>query len=715
MSGPRHEKLGNKIALSEIDKYLIMLFEEEKRREGTIKEDYSHQLTKKEIKKRLEERNLQLSDKQLKTVKRRLENPEVFIQVLETWIYREFAEKDLQLDFFEFGNYFELDPQLRKELYERLIRSGNFSVVSSEGSEYNVPKIEFRPKDYGNKNQILEEAKSSYESKSDESTRIFTTKKEEDKEKSLEAIVQSCYGNRLPKEEIQFLFELASEECLDFDIKNDFESYFSERNITITDSRITKLILTELGPFLSGLTSLPESIGQLTQLTSLDLRDNQLSSLPVSIGQLTQLRHLDLRDNQLTSLPVSIGQLTQLRHLDLRDNQLTSLPESIGQLMQLVSLNLRENQLTNLPDSIGQLSKLIEGFYVNKLFETFFKLIVKTSGLSIEEVKSRFIQKEQELGYFENDLVIPTLLAQDMNIQFDSSSKYLYTVLQYVVEPVRIYFFPFSSSNKERIKNYLQYVTISEIINDSIYGWTIEPDEQYGVVMGREGIVILMCITQGIEEPNQKDRATYSLKENFNLGLQRSDYIIQTLTETLNGITLEEIIDSTKLLKTFSGTPAIYDEGEAYIPFDVILEHVLKHLDSYLLAKKPHVGPRFPYLSLACLKNDPDLEGITIPHTGVKQIRGLEALENNDKIQYIYSQESELEEFNLPLMGELPNLETIILQLNRLTKFDLSSLKNCKKIKAIELGANEITTIDLSPLQYCQNLEYLSLRYNSLS
>ncbi|MHA2176695.1 MAG: hypothetical protein ACXABI_17860, partial [Candidatus Hodarchaeales archaeon] len=77
--------------------------------------------------------------------------------------------------------------------------------------------------------------------------------------------------------------------------------------------------------------------------------------------------------------------------------------------MQLVSLNLRENQLTNLPDSIGQLSKLIEGFYVNKLFETFFKLIVKTSGLSIEEVKSRFIQKEQELGYFENDLVIPTL------------------------------------------------------------------------------------------------------------------------------------------------------------------------------------------------------------------------------------------------------------------------------------------------------------------
>ena len=49
------------------------------------------------------------------------------------------------------------------------------------------------------------------------------------------------------------------------------------------------------------LTDLPESLGQLTQLQSLDLGDNQLTALPEWLGQLTQLQSLDLRDNPLTA------------------------------------------------------------------------------------------------------------------------------------------------------------------------------------------------------------------------------------------------------------------------------------------------------------------------------------------------------------------------------------------------------------------------------
>ena len=83
-----------------------------------------------------------------------------------------------------------------------------------------------------------------------------------------------------------------------------------------------------------------------------------MSKLPESIGNLTQLESLDIRGNQLTKLPESIGNLTQLNELDLSGQKLTELPESIGNLTRLNSLNLDGNQLTDLPISIGNLSNL---------------------------------------------------------------------------------------------------------------------------------------------------------------------------------------------------------------------------------------------------------------------------------------------------------------------------------------------------------------------
>jgi len=46
--------------------------------------------------------------------------------------------------------------------------------------------------------------------------------------------------------------------------------------------------------------NVPESIGALQQLGSLDLRKNQLQGLPRSFSALTQLLFLDLRDNLLS-------------------------------------------------------------------------------------------------------------------------------------------------------------------------------------------------------------------------------------------------------------------------------------------------------------------------------------------------------------------------------------------------------------------------------
>jgi Leucine-rich repeat (LRR) protein len=106
------------------------------------------------------------------------------------------------------------------------------------------------------------------------------------------------------------------------------------------------------------LTELPESLGQLSQLRSLNLSSNQLQALPDSLDQLTQLQSLNLSSNQFATLPDSLSQLSQLQLLNLSSNQFATLPDSLGQLSQLQSLTLSSNQFAKLPDSLYQLTQL---------------------------------------------------------------------------------------------------------------------------------------------------------------------------------------------------------------------------------------------------------------------------------------------------------------------------------------------------------------------
>ena len=51
---------------------------------------------------------------------------------------------------------------------------------------------------------------------------------------------------------------------------------------------------------------MPDTIGNLTNLTRLHLDGNQLTALPDTIGNLTNLSWLYLDDNKLTALPTGI-------------------------------------------------------------------------------------------------------------------------------------------------------------------------------------------------------------------------------------------------------------------------------------------------------------------------------------------------------------------------------------------------------------------------
>ncbi|MEM6835659.1 MAG: COR domain-containing protein [Cyanobacteria bacterium P01_C01_bin.120] len=111
---------------------------------------------------------------------------------------------------------------------------------------------------------------------------------------------------------------------------------------------------------LSGLrlTSIPESIFQLTQLTRLSLNQNWLIELPKDLGKLKSLVRLSLDDNKLIAVPSELGKLSNLTRLDLNKNQLSVVPKEIGHLENLVELYLDQNRLISVPSELGQLSNL---------------------------------------------------------------------------------------------------------------------------------------------------------------------------------------------------------------------------------------------------------------------------------------------------------------------------------------------------------------------
>jgi hypothetical protein len=110
-----------------------------------------------------------------------------------------------------------------------------------------------------------------------------------------------------------------------------------------------------------GLTEIPESVGSLIDLESLDVGHNKLTTLPETIGKLKRLKYLRGYESGIAFLPEAIGQCINLRVLMLMatdGGRMSKLPESIANLRELVELDLDSHQFESLPSSLGKLSKL---------------------------------------------------------------------------------------------------------------------------------------------------------------------------------------------------------------------------------------------------------------------------------------------------------------------------------------------------------------------
>ncbi len=113
------------------------------------------------------------------------------------------------------------------------------------------------------------------------------------------------------------------------------------------------------------ISELPDWIGELTKLESLNLSTNNLEEIPESIGALKSLKKLIIYANQLKIIPPSMSDLTSLEELDLHRNQIEALPDSIGNLGVLKKLLLSDNNLKSLPESMAKLTSL-ELLFLNK-------------------------------------------------------------------------------------------------------------------------------------------------------------------------------------------------------------------------------------------------------------------------------------------------------------------------------------------------------------
>ncbi|NXP18907.1 LRCH3 protein, partial [Scytalopus superciliaris] len=109
---------------------------------------------------------------------------------------------------------------------------------------------------------------------------------------------------------------------------------------------------------------IPEEIGQLRQLTELDVSCNEIQTIPPQIGNLESLRDLNVRRNNLVRLPEELAELPLIR-LDFSCNKITTIPVCYRNLRHLQTIMLENNPLQSPPAQICIKGKIHIFKYLN--------------------------------------------------------------------------------------------------------------------------------------------------------------------------------------------------------------------------------------------------------------------------------------------------------------------------------------------------------------
>jgi Leucine-rich repeat (LRR) protein len=136
--------------------------------------------------------------------------------------------------------------------------------------------------------------------------------------------------------------------------------------LNLSNNRISKTLdaiaefknLTTLNLSGNKISEIPDVISESKNLTYLYLNGNQISEIPDLISELKNLTYLYLNGNQISKIPSAIAGLKNLRRLYLSGNKISEIPDAIAELKNLTYLYLNGNQMSEIPDVIAELKNL---------------------------------------------------------------------------------------------------------------------------------------------------------------------------------------------------------------------------------------------------------------------------------------------------------------------------------------------------------------------
>ncbi len=105
---------------------------------------------------------------------------------------------------------------------------------------------------------------------------------------------------------------------------------------------------------------LPEAIGDVQGIKTLNIYDNKLTTLPASLSKLETLTHLKASYNHFKTIPKELSNCTKLTSLDLEGNAIKKYYNVLKRLPELKNLNFGWEKMKTIPTEIMEISQLEE-------------------------------------------------------------------------------------------------------------------------------------------------------------------------------------------------------------------------------------------------------------------------------------------------------------------------------------------------------------------